>query len=97
MKNPFNFAGKVTLVTGAAAPDLLGPARTANGHLLRDVFVRLLITVHYIASNLRVDQAGVNRIHVDAFLDVLERRCSSKADNTVLRRYVWANTGIPGQ
>src|SRR4051794_34852493 len=41
--------------------DLLGPARAADGDVLRELDVRLLAPAHDIAGDLRVDQAGVDR------------------------------------
>jgi len=52
--------------------DLLGPARAADGNVLRYLGVSLLVPVDDIAGNLRVDQAGIDRVHADAVLEVFQ-------------------------
>lgn len=63
--------------------------------MLRYLGVRLLVTADYIAGDLCVDQAGINRIHADAVLDVIQRGRPRQADYAMLRRNVGANTGVP--
>jgi hypothetical protein len=77
--------------------DLVGPARAADGNVLRDLGVCLLVAADDIARDLRVDQAGVHGVHADALLDVLESSRPRQADNSVLRSDVGTDTGVPGQ
>ena len=87
---------------GAAEPehgrgDLLGPARAADGDVLRDLGVRLLVPADDVAGDLRVDQAGIDRVHADAVLDVFQAGRPRQADHAVLRGDVGADAGIAGQ
>ena len=77
--------------------DLLGPARAADGDVLRDLGVRLLVPGDDVAGDLRVDQAGIDRVHADAVLDVFQGRRPRQADHAVLGGDVGADAGVAGQ
>src|SRR4051812_45852175 len=59
--------------------DLLRPARPADGDVLRDFGIRLLAPGDDVAGDLGIDQAGIDRVHADAVLDVFERRRPGQA------------------
>src|SRR3954451_11840245 len=87
---------------GAAKPehgrgDFLGPARPADGDVLRDFGVSLLVAAHDVAGDLRVDEARIDRVHADAVLDVFEGRRPRQADHAMLRSDVRADAGIARQ
>jgi hypothetical protein len=65
--------------------------------MLRYFGVRLLIPADDIAGNLCVDQAGVNRVHADAVLDVFQSGRPRQADHAVLGGDVGTDTGVAGQ
>src|SRR5207248_8226465 len=77
--------------------DLLGPARATDRHVLRYLGVRLLVPTDDIAGDLRVDQAGVDRVHSDAVLDVFQSGRPGQADHPVLGRNVGSDTRVAGQ
>ena len=77
--------------------DLLGPARAADGNVLRDLVVRLLVPADDIAGDLRIDQAGIDRVHADAVLDVFQSGRPRQADHAVLGGDVGADAGVAGQ
>src|SRR5438270_6409306 len=77
--------------------DLFGPSRAANGDVLRDLAVRLLVPGDDVARHLRVDQPGVHGVDPDAPLDVFQSRRPRQADHAVLGGDVGADPGVAGQ
>src|SRR5207237_2690513 len=75
----------------------LGPARPANGNVLRYFVVRLLIAADNIAGDLGIDQAGIDGVHANAVLDVFESGGPRQTDHPVLGGDVRTNTGVAGQ
>jgi len=63
--------------------------------VLRYLGVRLLVPADDIAGDLRVNQAGVDRVHADAVLDVFQSGRPRQADHAVLGRDVGTDTGLP--
>ena len=61
--------------------DLLGPARTTDRNVLRYFCVRPLVSIDDVASDLRVDQAGIDGVHADAVLDVFQSSRPRQANN----------------
>src|SRR5437868_2726479 len=52
--------------------NLVRTSGSADGHVIGDFGIGLLVSIDDIPRNLRVDQARVHGIHINAFLDVLE-------------------------
>src|SRR5215469_520225 len=75
--------------------DLLGLTGATDRNVFRDVFIRLLVTLDDIAGDLRVNQAGIHRIHPDTFSDVFERGRPRQADHAMLRSYIGSDSGLP--
>src|SRR3954451_11903166 len=77
--------------------NFVGSARTANGDVLRDFAVRLLAPGDDLASDLRVNESGIDRVHPDAVLDVFEGCCPREANDAVLRGDVRADARVARQ
>src|SRR5581483_5714180 len=77
--------------------DFRGSARTADGKVLRDLGVGLLVPADHIAGDLGVDQARIDGVHADAVPDVFQSGGSRQSDDAVLRGNVRADTGVAGQ
>src|SRR5215469_16295168 len=75
--------------------DLLGLTGATDRNVFRDVFIRLLVTLDDIAGDLRVNQAGIHRIHPDTFSDEFERGRPRQADHALLRSYIGSDSGLP--
>src|SRR5205814_5796437 len=75
----------------------LGPARAADWNMLRNVVVRLLVSVDDITGDLRVDQARIYRVYSDSVFNVFKSGSPRQADNAVLGRDVGTDTRVAGQ
>jgi len=64
--------------------DLVWRASASDGDVLGNLGVRLFVAADHIASNLRVDQSGIDGIHADAVLDVFQSRRPCQTDDSML-------------
>ena len=66
-------------------------------NVLSNVLVCLFVPIDDIAGYLGVDQAGINRVHTDAALDVFQGCRAGQAHYPMFRRDIGAYTGIASQ
>ena len=65
------------------------------GNLLCDLLVCAFVAAHHITGDLRVDEAGIYRVHMNAVLDVFQRGRSREPNYAVLRGDVGWIPGLP--